>query len=80
MSEIRLVVILLLVCRLSGSIRAGPAPILGGGFFGVGISPAYGGYGDYYRYPGGYGSYNRRPYYGKYRYPHFYAPIAVLAG
>lgn len=87
MSELRSVIILILVCSLSVSIVAQPTPILGGGMFGVGVTPFYGGYssygggyGSYNGYPSGYGSYNRRPYYGKYRYPHFYAPIAVLAG
>lgn len=83
MSANKSMVIWLMVCSLSVSIIAQPTPFLGGGIFGVGISPfygGYGGYGSYSGYPGGYGSYYRRPYYGRYRYPHFYAPIAVLAG
>lgn len=55
---------------------------IGGVGFGVGygISPFAGGFGSYggyggYGYPGyGYGGWRR------YRYPHFYPPIAVLAG
>lgn len=44
-------------------------------FYGYGFSPYYGGYGGGY-YGGGYGPYHHR----RWDYPHFYPPIAVLAG
>lgn len=52
----------------------------GGGIGGFGYSPIVGDYGYYPRYGySGYGLYGH-PYGRRYRYPHFYPPIAVLAG
>lgn len=64
-------------------VTPAPSPVFGGTFVEFGVSPIYGfpGFNSYggYGYPGyGYGGY-----YGhhrRYRYPHFYPPIAVLAG
>lgn len=60
---------------------AAPNPTIAGAVIGFGVSPVVG-FNDYYgysRYPGyGYGNgYGHRR---RYRYPHFYPPIAVLAG
>lgn len=85
---------LILTCTIY-TVASAPNPTFGGAVIGVGISPfglGYGGYGGRYGgygYGGGYGGYGGYPGYGygggygygyRRRYPHFYPPIAVLAG
>lgn len=74
--------ILLLTCNVYLTASApNPNPTIGGAVIGFGVSPVAG-YNDYYGYSGypGYGYGIGNGYRRKYRYPHFYPPIAVLAG
>lgn len=80
MNQSCLFVVILLVCYAHLSASA-PNPTFGLGGIGVGVgfgySPIVDDYGYYPRY--GYSRYGH-PYGRRYRYPHFYPPIAVLAG
>lgn len=89
MNQSSLFVFLILTCTIY-TVASAPNPTFGGAVVGLGISPVgfgysggYGGYG-YGGYPGyGYGGYGGGcggGYGRRYRYPHFYPPIAVLAG
>lgn len=80
MDQNKVLLSLILLCCLH-TILSAPNPVLFDSIIDPSISPVvFGdGYYDYprssrYRIPSG------PPYYGKYRYPHFYPPIAVLAG
>lgn len=94
MNQLCLIVVTFLVCCIY-LVTSAPNPTFGIGGIGVGlgydydydgglgdfgVSPAYRSYG--YGYSGGGGGYPLygHPYGRRYRYPHFYPPIAVLAG
>lgn len=83
-------VVILLMCSVYLTASAPSPTIIGVGFGGIGYGGGFddfgyspvAGYGRGF-YPDGYGygySLYNRPYGRRYRYPHFYPPIAVLAG